>query len=153
MKNKHTQNDLYEGLRPTKGDYLTTGHWIGYGFLVIIVIGSLGYGWTRYVGSNQQRELLLNSGRREAASVVNLGEAITSCEGAIASRDMLKAQRDQYDQATEAYRLADIDVKGTDAAIAQCSGRIQNIIDTTEVENTPEFANLETRIKRLNEKL
>lgn len=151
MKGK--QKDLYEGISPTKGDYLTTGKWIGYSVLTLIVIGSLGYGWTRYVGSNQQRELLLNSGRREAASVINLGESLTACESAISSLEMLKAQRDQYAVNTEAYRLANIDVKGTEVAISQCSSNIQNVLDTTEVENTPEFNNLKVRIEKINEKL
>lgn len=152
MSNRN-KYDLFGDIRPSKSDYKTTGSWIIWVFITLIGIGSLSYFWTRYVGSNQQRELLLNSGKREAASLVNLGEAITSCEQTIANRDFLTTQRDQYEPGTEPYRLANIDVKGTEAVIAGCSGTIQNILDTTEVENAPEFQNLKPRIEKLNKKL
>lgn len=153
MRDKNRQQDLYEGIRPTKSDYLTTGHWIAYGSIILIVVSVLGYLWQRNVGSNLERDLALNSGRREFAELVNLNNILTECEGHVASIKSLEAERDLYDEDSEAWRLANVGVQGVKTTLSQCPGKIQSILDTTEVENVPEFEGARDRIIKLNNSL
>lgn len=146
-------NWLYDDTTPTTGDYWNASKIVMFLFIGCIGIGSMVYVWTRYVGSNQRRELLVNSGEREAAAVINLPKRITACETAITSLERLEFDRDQYAEGSEAWRMAQDGVLGTKVSIEQCSGDIQDILDTTEIESTPQWPALQKRIEKINEKL
>lgn len=114
--------------------------------LVLIVLGILGifagtgfYFWQRNIGSNLERDLRLNSAQRETSGIIRISDMLTQCESQEAQLALLKAERDQYDQDSEAYRLADINFKGSRTFFAQCQSELRGIIETTEVETIPEF--------------
>lgn len=123
-------------------------------FLLIAlgVLSSLWYFWYRNIGSNQERDAALNSGRREFTELVNLGNIVTQCEAQKVKIAALQAELNQYNPETQtaAYNMAQQNLLGTQTFFAECNGKINTILQTVELEGVPEYENgLKRRVEAL----
>lgn len=125
------------------------------GLLIIVPVSIAGYFWQRNVGSNMERELLLNSGKREAALVIQLADAVTQCEGQLKMLEVNEAELAKYNSETqtEAWAIANQNVLGVKQFVAECRGEVQSILNTSEIESAPEYTtgepSLQTRVTNL----
>lgn len=118
--------------------------WLGVAIPSVIFVGFAGFAAERYLFSNMERDLSLNSGRRESSELINFSTVLTQCESSQAlinsvAADLESAKTDSEKKAYAKY-LIDLQLVKT-----QCLGRLQSIIDTTEIESVPEFQALNLR--------
>jgi hypothetical protein len=118
--------------------------WLGVAIPAVVFVGFVGFTAERHLFSNMERDLSLNSGRRESSELINFSNILTQCESAqalIASIGAdLEAAKTEAEKKAYAKYLLDLQLAKT-----QCLGRLQSIIDTTEIENVPEFQSLNLR--------
>lgn len=109
--------------------------------VLVAIFGTIAYSWQRSIGSNQKRDLLVNSGYREAANLVQLADLVTECEAqakTLALRDAELAEFDSELQ-TQAWTIAKQNRDGVQLFVARCRGSIESILNTTELDTVPEY--------------
>lgn len=108
-----------------------------------IVFG--GYFFERHVTSNLQRDLSLNSGRRESSELINFSTVLSQCESSDTLLNNLLLEKQSLTEGSQAWIINQQNIQGVQLSKEQCKSRLQSIIDTTEIENVPEFAPLYSR--------
>lgn len=131
----------------TKSEWKTVGLWSG----IALCLSISGYFANRYLFSNMDRDLQLNSGNREAALVITLPQDIANCESNAGLIKLLEAQLAQAPEGTQAYTLAYNNLLGTQQALDQCVGTIRAKLDSANLENVPELEDAISRFKVLEE--
>lgn len=113
-------------------------------YAIILLVGG-GYLLERYVTSNMERDLSLNSGRRESSSLINFSTTLSECESSDELLDILLLEKQTLQEGSQAWNVNQQSIQGIRLSQQECLSELQSIIDTTEIEQVPEFASLNQR--------